>query len=343
LSSVYELRSLTHRYGTRGTLDIKSLDIPEGVVGLVGPNGSGKSTLLKILAFLQPYGGKLLYGGREVLGKEREMRRSVTLLLQEPYLLKRSVFENVAYGLRLRGCPRGETEARVSDSLERVGLPAGEFANRPWFRLSGGEAQRVSLASRLALRPDVLLLDEPTANVDELSAAKIKDSIARAVGDWGSTVIAATHDLVWLYGVATDIVNLYEGRAAGGAANLIPGPWSIDETDSRFAATGGDWKFRANAASGSGDITCAAVAPEDITVRPADDKGTATIAEGFNRARGTITQMSIEKFSGGIVAAINCGDLTFRTRLTRSAIAEHNFCPGVDADVCFPVSAVRFI
>ena len=342
MKNIYELRSLTHKYGSRMTLDIKSLDIPEGVVGLVGPNGSGKSTLLKILAFLQPHGGRMLYRGRGVLGREREMRRSVTLLLQEPYLLRRSVFENIAYGLGLRGCSRGETEARVSDSLKRVGLPFGEFANRPWFRLSGGEAQRVSLASRLALRPDVLLLDEPTANVDELSAAKIKDSVTNAVGDWGSTVVAATHDLVWLYETATDIVNLYEGRAAGGAANLIPGPWSVDEADGRFAVSGGDWKFRAAVTSGT-DMTCAAVSPEDITIHPADGEGAAATAEGFNRARGIISQMSIEKSSGGIIAAINCGGLTFRTRLTRSAITEYSLCPGVEADVVFPVSSVKFI
>jgi tungstate transport system ATP-binding protein len=253
------------------------------------------------------------------------------------------VFENIAYGLRLRGCSRGETEARVSDSLERVGLPACEFADRPWFRLSGGEAQRVSLASRLALRPDVLLLDEPTANVDELSAAKIKDSITKSVNDWGSTVITATHDMAWLYGVATDIVNLYGGRAAGGAANLIPGPWGVDQADGRFAVAGGDWKFMAEAAPG-GDMDCAAVSPDDMTVLPADgERAAVTTTGGLNRARGIITQMSMEKFSGGIVAAIKCGNLTFRTRLTRSTITEHNFCPGVEADVCFPVSAVRFI
>ncbi|MDR0649195.1 MAG: energy-coupling factor ABC transporter ATP-binding protein [Synergistaceae bacterium] len=343
MKNIYELRSLTHKYGSHATLGIKSLDIPKGVVGLVGPNGSGKSTLLKILAFLLPYEGKMSYCGRETADKEREMRKSVTLLLQEPYLLRRSVFENVAYGLTLRGCSRGETEARVSDSLARVGLPFGEFAHRPWYRLSGGEAQRVSLASRLALRPEVLLLDEPTANVDELSAAKIKDSITKAARDWGSTVIAATHDLVWLYEAATDIVSLYEGRAAGGAANLIPGPWKIDETDGRFATTGWGCKFLANVASGAEDMTCAAVSPGDITIRPADDEGIAATGKGFNRARGVITQMSIEKLSGGIVAAVNCGGLTFRTRLTRGTIAEYGLCPGVEVDAFFPVSSVKFI
>lgn len=349
MKNIYELRSLTHKYGSRRTLDIKSLDIPEGaVVGLVGPNGSGKSTLLKVLAFLQPFDGEMQYDGRAVSGKEREARMNVTLLLQEPYLLRRSVFENIAYGLRLRGCSRDETAARVSDALERVGMPFGEFAHRPWFRLSGGESQRVSLASRLALRPKVLLLDEPTANVDELSAERIKGAIAKAIRDWGSTIAVATHDLTWLYEVATDIVSLYGGRAAGGATNLLPGPWNIDEAGGRYAVTGGGWKFRAPVASGTDDMVCAAVSPEDIIICPAEDEGAAIgqMTGEFNRARGVITQMSLENFSGGsggIIAAITCGNLTFKARLTRNAVTEQNLCPGVEVNVVFPVSSVKFI
>ena len=226
--TVYEIRDLTHRYGKGPqTLAIDYLRICEGsVTGIVGPNGSGKSTLLRILAFLEPYtGGSLSFESADTSGSVVEIRKNVTYLLQNSYLLKRSVFENIAYGLRLRNETDGLPE-RVNDSLERVGLSPKKFAQRPWYRLSGGEVQRVALAARLALHPKVLILDEPTANVDESSALLVKDAAVSAWKEWGTTVIVATHDLAWLTEVSTDIISLYRGRIVGhGTENLVHGPW----------------------------------------------------------------------------------------------------------------------
>ncbi len=142
---IYEIRDLTHSYGKGPqTLDIDYLRICEGsVTGIVGPNGSGKSTLLRILAFLEPYtGGSLSFESADTSGNVVDIRKNVTYLLQNSYLLKRSVFENIAYGLRLKNETEGLHE-RVYDSLERVGLSPKKFAQRPWYRLSGGEVQRV--------------------------------------------------------------------------------------------------------------------------------------------------------------------------------------------------------
>ena len=211
---IYSLRNVTHSYGARPALSIEALDIRKGaLVELRGPNGSGKSTLLKILAFLEPFNGELLFDGNAAKGRERELRREATLLLQEPYLLRRSVYENVAYGLKLRKLTRREIGERVTDSLNRVGLEPDQFARRQWFRLSGGEAQRVALAARLALRPRVLLLDEPTASVDDASAALIREAVCRSVRDAGTTVVVATHDTEWLNGIQpARIVTLRNGR-----------------------------------------------------------------------------------------------------------------------------------
>ena len=215
--NIYSLRNVTHSYGTHSALSIEELDIRRGsVVELRGPNGSGKSTLLKILAFLEPFAGELLFDGSAARGREKELRREATLLLQEPYLLRRSVYENVAYGLKLRKLPRGEIDERVADSLGRVGLEPYSFARRPWFRLSGGEAQRVALAARFALRPRVLLLDEPTAGVDEASAALIRDAVCGSARDTGTTIVIATHDTDWLRDVpASRVVTLRNGRISG--------------------------------------------------------------------------------------------------------------------------------
>jgi len=217
-NNIYSIRNLTHSYEAHAVLSIEALDIRRGsVVELRGPNGSGKSTLLKVLAFLEPFSGELLFDGRATRGREKELRREATLLLQEPYLLRRSVFENIAYGLKLRKLPRNEINERIAASLARVGLEPDGFARRPCYRLSGGEAQRVALAARLALHPRVLLLDEPTASVDEANAALIQEAVCRAARDAGTTVVVATHDTDWMQsisesGMITQTVTLRGGR-----------------------------------------------------------------------------------------------------------------------------------
>jgi len=214
VDDIYSLKNVTHSYGDHRTLFIEALNIRRGsIVELMGPNGSGKSTLLKVLAFLEAFEGELLFDGNATRGREKELRREATLLLQEPYLLRRSVYENIAYGLKLRKLPRGEIGERVMDSLSRVGLEPDRFVRRPWYRLSGGEAQRVALAARLALHPRVLLLDEPTASVDETSATLIRDAVCHSARDAGTTVVIATHDTDWMRGVsATQSVMLRGGR-----------------------------------------------------------------------------------------------------------------------------------
>ncbi len=176
-SLLYEIRDLKQRYGKGPlSLDIAELSIrSSGITGLVGPNGSGKSTLLKVLSFLITYqSGSIIFDGLPSEGREGAIRREVTYLLQDSYLLNRSVYENIAYGLKLRG-DVPDIKERVRESLTQVGLDPEKFAQRPWYQLSGGEVQRVALAARLALRPRVLLLDEPTANVDEASAQLVME------------------------------------------------------------------------------------------------------------------------------------------------------------------------
>ena len=196
MKNIYELENLRCSYKDRLALDITSLAFERGsVVGLVGRNGSGKSTLLKVLGFLQPYEGTLKFCGS--INPNREERRKATLLLQEHFLLRRSVFENVAYGLRLRRVPKSEIRTKVEEALTNVGLDPEHFARRQWYALSGGESQRVALASRLVLNPDALLLDEPTANIDEASSILITDVLIKA-REQGTTIIIASHDIMWL-------------------------------------------------------------------------------------------------------------------------------------------------
>ena len=188
-ANLYEARNLVQRYNGREALSVQYLSIEEGeAVFLTGPNGCGKSTLLRLLAFLErPAAGELRYAGGA------EGRKEATLLLQDPYLLHMSVFNNVVLGLKLR-----HQGADLRQTYECCMQAAGfddpwNFADRGPRELSGGERQRVALASRLALRPKVLLLDEPTANVDAASARAIALAVKNSTAE-GMTVVCATHD-----------------------------------------------------------------------------------------------------------------------------------------------------
>lgn len=209
---LYHLKNVRQRYGGRWVLDVNRLDIEERTItGIIGPNGSGKSTLMRILAFVEaPASGHMCFRGQPVTQVVLAARREVTLLSQEPYLLKRSVRANVSYGLRIRGI--SDTQNRVRQALEQVGLNPIKFANRSWRELSSGEGQRVALAARLVLRPKVLLLDEPTASVDRESSGLIQRAALEARNQWGTTLIVISHHLDWLRRVADRVLTMDYGR-----------------------------------------------------------------------------------------------------------------------------------
>lgn len=337
---LYDIRNLRHRYGSGPlTLDIKSLSIVKGsVMGLVGPNGSGKSTLLKVLGFLEPYSdGSIIFDGSEYKGRENSVRRDVTYLLQDSYLLKRSVYENIAYGLKLRGESDGIRE-RVYDSLLRVGLSPEKFAERPWYRLSGGEVQRVALASRLVLHPKVLLLDEPTANVDEASAVLVKDAALSAWREWGTTVIVATHDLSWLYEVSTETVSLYKGRIVGsGAENLISGRW---ERDGNFAVkTLSDGQKIRSSAEGVSNLSAAMLSPSKIIVRRTENAG----APLENSLIGVVVQMLLEKGQNGVLVSVDAGGITLKARMSVCEAEKERISPASEVRLGFKADDVRWI
>lgn len=215
--AAYRLEDVVQVYAGREVLRVEALEIPAlRVTGIAGPNGSGKSTLMRLLAFLEaPVGGRMSFFGAPCDFEDEALRRQATLLTQEPYLLRRTVAGNVGYGLKVRGLEA--SEGVVGAALEMVGLAPERFARRNWFELSGGEAQRVALAARLVLRPRVLLLDEPTASLDEDSARRIRKAALAAREQWGATVVAVSHDMVWLRSLADSVVAMRAGRLAGPA------------------------------------------------------------------------------------------------------------------------------
>jgi tungstate transport system ATP-binding protein len=195
VTELYRLRSITKRYGSNVAVDIDFLTIDSGrLYTLTGANGAGKSTLLGILAFLTPpTTGEIFYAGERIDWKRDivRRRRNVTLLHQSPYLFGGTVFRNVAYGLSARGIAGDAALRAVDRALETVALEG--FRDRDARELSGGEAQRVAMARALALEPEVLLLDEPLANIDRETAALLETVIA-SLPSRGTTVVMTTHD-----------------------------------------------------------------------------------------------------------------------------------------------------
>jgi tungstate transport system ATP-binding protein len=193
----YELTGVQKTYGDRTVLDIPALTIAQGeVFGIVGPSGAGKSTLLRLLALLEsPTQGevRLHLDGRQVTNASAtvEDRRQLAMVFQRPALLSRSVWQNVAYGLRLRGQQDGDRQIR--DVLERVSLL--HLAEARPRTLSGGEMQRVAVARTLVLEPRILLLDEPTANLDPANVRIIESLVHEQHEQYGATVILVTHNV----------------------------------------------------------------------------------------------------------------------------------------------------
>jgi tungstate transport system ATP-binding protein len=227
--SLIKVMGLNHRYGERVILQNINLSVDRGkVFALIGPTGAGKTTLLRIIDLLEvPSAGEIYFDGRCIprSGKQRlEIRRRMSFIHQKPQVFNLSVYDNVACGLGWRGEEKNKIDGKVDHILEMVGLEG--YKNRNARTLSGGEAQRVALARSLVLEPEVLLLDEPTANLDPVSTAKIEQLISYVARQRNTTMIMATHDMSQGQQLADRIGVLLEGRLVqtGNATDIFRSP-----------------------------------------------------------------------------------------------------------------------
>ena len=167
-STILEVKNLRVKRGGVSVLDISYLGVPEGkVLCLIGPNGAGKSSLLLALScLLKSFQGEIIFRGQRVGSNHTvfDYRRNLAMVFQEPLLFDTTVFENVAAGLKIRSVKQDEVKRVVEEYLERFGI--GHLANRSARKLSGGEAQRTSLARAFAIRPEIIFLDEPFSSLD---------------------------------------------------------------------------------------------------------------------------------------------------------------------------------
>ena len=210
----YHLAGVEARYRGKTAIMVDELALRGGDLNVVaGLNGSGKSTLLNVLAFLmQPSQGTVKFSGKRVRwdrAQLRELRQSVTLVHQDPFLFRGSVASNVAYGAKARGIVGSGLQERVRESLKVVGLSG--FEARSANRLSGGEARRVALARALACDPEVILLDEPLAYVDQLSTSIIETLLVK-LADRGVLVVVSSHDPTLGSRLNARTIRLRQGR-----------------------------------------------------------------------------------------------------------------------------------
>jgi len=193
-----ETRDLCQRYGEQDILRNINMKVDKGeVFALIGPTGAGKTTLLRLINLLDlPTSGRIYFDGIDttVSAKLRlEMRRRMAFVFQKPIVFNMSVYENIAYGLKWRGARGSSIRQKVNNILEMVALP--DYKDRNARTLSGGEVQRVAIARAIVSEPEVLLLDEPTANLDPVSASRIEALITDISHRYDATIIMATHDM----------------------------------------------------------------------------------------------------------------------------------------------------
>jgi tungstate transport system ATP-binding protein len=345
MSELFAVDGLRHVFDGREVLSIDRLAIAEGgVTVLVGENGSGKTTLLRILnGLLAPAAGRVFFRGLQVAGNgggavltagRAAVRARSVMVHQLPLVFRGTVGQNVGYGLRIRGVPRNQITRRVAGALGEVGLPG--FAGRRATALSGGEMQRVCLARALALEPEVLLLDEPTANVDPDSRSVV-ERVVRARARSGVSVVMSTHVMETAYRLCDTLLRLEAGRIVEPGENVLPG--AVERTDEQFT------RFRAAGASRvmpgplilcpaqQGEFRVAVIPMNEIILSRSPLESSAR-----NRLRGTVT--AVDRLAGLLVVSVDCGTV-LKALITPSAASEIDVVVGRDLVVTFKASAVR--
>ena len=234
MENAFDVRKLTVEFKGNRVLDINELDFAsEKIHALIGPSGAGKSTLLRVLNLLQkPSAGQVQYFGRPLsfTGPEKLVtQRSMAMVFQKPAMFSGSVYHNVSLGLKLRNKKTSDIKTVVQKVLETVGL--ADLANRSALTLSGGEAQRAALARALVVNPKMLLLDEPTANLDPANVSLIEDIIRKIHVETSITIIIVTHNLYQAKRISEHTVFLNKGKVVetGSTNELFNNP-KIEET-----------------------------------------------------------------------------------------------------------------
>ena len=324
----YYLSNISYEYDGKLALDIPDLAIRKNqITTLIGSNGSGKTTLLNLLAFLEkPVKGKLSFFGTETYEKsQRSLCRRVALVSQTPYLLRGKVMDNIVKGLKFRGVAKHDQLQQAQEAMALVGIEG--FSDRNVKNLSGGEKQKVALARALALKTDVLLMDEPFTHLDQKSKEQLETLLRQLPEQQNLTIVLSTHDHLQGMVLADKGISLVAGRPVNAPLlNLFHGR-VIDH----FFDTG---KIRI-------------FLPEDIktgkhiVIDPAEivlstDSLTSSMRNNF---QGRVISISDEK--GRVWMTIDSSGEKFHAQITRESLQGLSLNLGSDVWINFKSTSVK--
>jgi tungstate transport system ATP-binding protein len=357
MSALLEVMNLTVQRGNRQVLEVDHLSVEEKqVLAVIGPNGAGKSTLLLALSRLLEHDhGQVTFRGDPIEAMdELAYRRRIGLVLQEPLLLDGSVLENVAMGLRFRRTPRSEISRRADEWLRRLNIH--HLRDRSVRKLSGGEAQRVSLARAFALQPEILMLDEPFSALDAPTRARLLEDFQALLVNTPITTLFITHDLDEALYLADRVAVLLDGRLrqAGSIQQVFNTPADPDvaafvgvETivtgrvvtseDGRVTVQVNGLRLEAAGQMTPGREVIFCLRPEDVTLWLEESSNPSSAR---NRLNGRITRMSPQ---GSLVRVVTDCGFPLVALITRASAQEMDLSEGQPITVTFKASAVHLI
>ncbi|MEK7397675.1 MAG: phosphate ABC transporter ATP-binding protein [Candidatus Poribacteria bacterium] len=286
---IIKIENIRKVYDDRMVLEIPHLEFESGMIyALVGPNGAGKTTLLRLINMLEKQTEGAIYFDDQKTGDSPssllDIRRRMTFVMQSAVLFRTSVYNNVAYGLKVRGHNKNSIHSDVLSALEMVGLVG--FEHRKAKQLSAGESQRVAIARAIVLKPKLLLMDEPTANVDRRNIHVIESILGKINADLGTTIIFTTHDLSQAHRLTNKVISLLDGKVVyGSSENIFYGSFEVVDQNGFIAITP-DVRLRIN--EYNSDSYGVHIDPKDIVVSFESQS-----SEDVNCLEGRVTSVAI--------------------------------------------------
>ncbi|MDD5711526.1 MAG: ABC transporter ATP-binding protein, partial [Smithellaceae bacterium] len=309
--TILKAENVLVKRGGVDVLDLPSFEVKEGeVLALIGPNGAGKSTLLLCLARLLDFQrGAIMFRGQDADGRSAivDYRRRIAMVFQEPLLFDTDCYTNVASGLKIRGLPRGAIRKRVEEALSLFGV--SHLANRSARKISGGEAQRTSLARAFAIDPEIVFLDEPFSSLDPPTRDAIIDDLDRALRAKSVTVVMATHDQNEAIRLADRIAVMKDGRIVQigvpeevmnrpadefvasfvGMETIMTG--RVAETNAgSFVVQVGDRRIEATGVARTGELVTLCLRPENIVISKGECAAPTSVRNAIPAVVTKITQ-----------------------------------------------------
>jgi tungstate transport system ATP-binding protein len=350
---VVELRNVSKTFNGISALDNVNLGVEEGeIFALLGPSGSGKTSLLKIMALIEdPTDGEVYYDGEKVTEKKvQQTRMQATMVFQKTVVFDSTVYKNIAYGLKLRRMPEDQIRKEASEALKLVGLEG--FEKRAAKNLSGGEQQRVALARALALKTKIVLLDEPTANLDPRNASIVEDIIGSVNRTSKTTFVMATHNIFQAKALPHRIALLQNGaiKETGTSAEVFS---SLSRTLASFAAVDNTFVGYANpSANGTTLVDVGNGVQIEMTEMKTGKVSVFVDPKEIIISRKKFTSSARNVLKGRITEIADAGNVAkvtvdigkpFTVQITKRSLAEMKLSLGMTVYLAFKASSVQTI